>query len=220
VEEVTLVSPGTKKPAAPVATPPKEAPGPTPTDGNPVKRTDDPSAKSKRAPAREPDAAFEAELPTPPLAREAIRTSPRKERGSITRFVRASLAGVGRVAVGRPAVEEQPSRQGSTPIRIFAWTLIGALAVTTVVVLFARQSRTRTEEKLPVASAGVEQQAATLDSLHKFAAAEAASTRASLDSAITAAAPKGVIDSLRDALADADRRSTASAPKASAQKAK
>jgi len=58
-----------------------------------------------------------------------------------------------------------------------------------------------------VASVGFKQQAAALDSLRAAATTEAALAKASLDSAMSAAAPKAVLDSLRGALADADRRS-------------
>ena len=175
-----------------------------------------PLSSKSPPPVRGPDEAFQSELPTPALARPAIRTPPKQSppsapaapQGPATRLARASLGGVGRTALFRNVLEEI-SEKSAKRVRIVAWTGVAVFtAVTAAIVLYAKQHMDRTDAELAQASVGFKLQAAALDSLRSAATNDAATARASLDSAMRAAAPAAVLDSLRIALADADRRST------------
>jgi pSer/pThr/pTyr-binding forkhead associated (FHA) protein/S1-C subfamily serine protease len=203
VDEAALVPPGAKPPQPP----PPASQEQRSTDPVPSRKgSSEPPPVKKAAPqAKPPDEVF-SESPTPPLARHAIKTS-KGAPGPATRLARASL-GVGRTALFRDVLEEV-SQKGARRIRFVVWSVVGVFAVvTTVIVVYAKQHMDRTDAQLAEASVGFQQQAATLDSLRLAATTEALSARASLDSAMHAAAPKAVLDSLRGALADADRRST------------
>lgn len=199
VDEATVVPAGTQPPVgAAVAATGHQV---TPTDSVPSRKRGSDDQKQKAA------AGDISETPTPAVAREAIRTKPKAAPGPATRLARASL-GVGRTALFRDVLEEV-SQKGARRIRALIWSIVGVFALaTTAVVVYAKQHLDRTDAQLAVASVGFKQQAAALDSLRASATAEAAIARASLDSAMNAAAPKAVLDSLRGAVADANRRST------------
>ena len=209
VDEASIVAPGTKPPES-AARSGDPAPAPFPTDGIPTpKPLADASAKQKSAPpVRGSGRPFQSESPTPALARPAIKTADKAPQGPATRLARATLSGVGRTALFRNVLEEV-SQQNAKRIRVAVWSTVVVFAVvTSAVAVYAKQHMDRTDAQLAVASVGFKQQAAALDSLRAAATTDAAIARASLDSAMHAAAPKAVLDSLRGALADADRRST------------
>ena len=202
VDEAIVVPPGTKPPAgAAVATSDQT----NPTGSIPNRKEASAITPIKQKSLRGREEAFVSESPTPAVARAAIKTRPKGEPGPVTRLARAS--GVGRTALLRNVLEEV-SVQSAKRIRVFIWATVGVFAViTSAIVLYAKRHMDRTDAQLEVASVGFKQQAAALDSLRAAATSDAAIAKASLDSAMSAAAPKAVLDSLRGALADADRRS-------------
>jgi pSer/pThr/pTyr-binding forkhead associated (FHA) protein/S1-C subfamily serine protease len=203
VDEAIVVPAGTKAPAgAAVATSEQT----TPTGSIPNRKDASAVTPVKQKSLRGREEAFVSESPTPAVARAAIKTSPKKpEPGPVTRLARAS--GVGRTALLRNVLEEV-SVQSAKRIRVFVWAMVAVFAViTSAIVIYAKRHMDRTDAQLEVASVGFKQQAAALDSLRAAATNDAAIAKASLDSAMRAAAPKAVLDSLRGALADADRRS-------------
>jgi pSer/pThr/pTyr-binding forkhead associated (FHA) protein/S1-C subfamily serine protease len=204
VEEALVVPPGTPPPQIPQ---PKGAIQPTPTDGVPNNKPDQPAKLAR--PSKEEEEF--AESPTPAVAREAIKTKPKAPAnpGPATRLARASLVGgVGRTAFVKDVLN-QISNQNAKRARLIAWTAVAVVVVIVAVVVFwAKRHMDQTDARVDVASIGFKQQAAALDSLRAAATTEAATARASLDSAMSAAAPVAVLDSLRGALADANRRST------------
>lgn len=203
VDEAIIVPSGTKPPSgAAVAT----ADQSNPTGSIPNRKEASAVTPVKQKSLRGREEAFISESPTPAVARAAIKTKPKAEPGPVTRLARAS--GVGRTALLRNVLEEV-SVQSAKRIRVFIWATVAVFAVvTTVIVVYAKRHMDRTDAQLEVASVGFKQQAAALDSLRAAATSDAALAKASLDSAMGAAAPKAVLDSLRGALADADRRST------------
>jgi pSer/pThr/pTyr-binding forkhead associated (FHA) protein len=174
------VGPTGGRAAAPriASAPPKT---PAPREGEMVKRTDQPTP-----PLGQP--VFQRETPPDePTGRKPTR--PRNAPGSATPLARAN----GKV--------ERPARS-----RAAVWAGVGLFTIVTGTMLFvARQRMNRTQAEPGV---GFQQQAAELDATKAAALAEAAQARTSLDSAMRAAAPATVLDSLRQAVAAADQRST------------
>jgi pSer/pThr/pTyr-binding forkhead associated (FHA) protein len=205
VDEAVVVPPGTKAPAGAVVASPEQS---NPTGSVPARNAASAVTPVKQKSLRGRDEAFVSESPTPAVARAAIRTGPKAQPGPATRLARASLGGVGRTALFRNILEEV-SEKGAKRIRVAVWATVVIFAViTSVIVVYAKRHLDRTDAQLAVASVGFTQQAAALDSLRAAATNEAATARASLDSAMRAAAPAAVLDSLRGALTDAARRST------------
>ena len=85
------------------------------------------------------------------------------------------------------------------------WGGVGLFTIVTGTILVAKQRMDRTEAEQSV---GFKQQAAELEAIKVAAVTEAAQLKSALDSAMSTAAPPSVLDSLRQALADADRRLT------------
>jgi len=222
VDEAAIVAPGSSSVASAGGA---AVDAPLPTGAIPsIRSTPAALPDKKSAPLRGPDEPFQSESPTPGLARDPVkidpkapprvspkvspRATPKAPPGPATQLARSSLGGLGRTALFRNVLE-QISQQNAKRVRLLIWTLVVVFAaITAAVVIYAKRHMDRTDAALAVASSGVKQQAAALDSLRAAATTEAATTRASLDSAMKAAAPKAVLDSLRGALADADRRST------------
>jgi pSer/pThr/pTyr-binding forkhead associated (FHA) protein/S1-C subfamily serine protease len=179
--------------AAPKASPPPVVPPP------------------KKESARSSDGPFQPELPTPAMERPAAKKPPAPlakgaaPPGPATRLARASIGKIGRTALFRDVLNEI-SDKNAKRLRGAVVGGIGLfIVVTAVIVFFAKRKLDRTEAEVSV---GFRQQAAELESVKAAALNDASQARASLDSAMSAAAPASVLDSLRQALADADRRST------------
>ena len=203
VDEALVVPPGTKPPSGVVVATSDQT---NPTGSIPNRKEASAITPIKQKSLRGREEAFISESPTPAVAREAIRTRPKAAPGPVTRLARAS--GVGRTALLRNVLEEV-SVQSAKRIRVFVWAMVGVFAViTSAIVIYAKRHMDRTDAQIEVANVGFKQQAAALDSLRAAATSDAAIAKASLDSAMSAAAPKAVLDSLRGALADADRRSS------------
>jgi pSer/pThr/pTyr-binding forkhead associated (FHA) protein/S1-C subfamily serine protease len=179
-----------------------------------------PTPPPKNESLRAADGAFQPELPTPAVERPAARkpvpppsaapsSSPPPRNaappGPATRLARASIGRIGRTALFRDVLNEI-SDKSAKGLRTAVWAGLMLFAgVTAVILFFAKRKMDRTESELSV---GFKQQAAELEAIKAAALNDAALARASLDSAMGAAAPASVLDSLRQALADADRRST------------
>lgn len=210
VDEAILVPAASpENPSGPGAREP--AVGSTGPRGAPAKSPSPPPAQ-KAAPVRDDDGVFRSELPTPALERPAAKKPPPKNApppGPATRLARASLGGVGRTALFRNVIEEL-SQKNAKRLRGAVWggVLIFS-AVTGGIVYYAKQKMDRTEAELAQQTLTFTQQAADMEARIRAAQEnEKAVTKAALDSAMSAAAPSSVLDSLRQALADADRRST------------
>ncbi|MEO5568436.1 MAG: FHA domain-containing protein [Gemmatimonadaceae bacterium] len=198
IDEVVIV-PVSTTPSAPV-----QEPAAAKLSANPA-----PKPSSNRDAA----GAFIAEHPTPALGRPAARppspTPPGNARppGPATRLARASIGAVGRTALFRNVLEEI-SQTNAKRVRVAAWVGVVLFSVVTAsIVIIAKQKLDRTDAELAQASVGFRQQAQEIEALRAAAISEKESAKASLDSAMSAAAPSAVLDSLRQALVDADRRS-------------
>src|SRR5206468_5442768 len=156
------------------------------------------------APLREP--------PTAPSARKdpdagkplsSGRGIVAKAMGPATQLARRSFAGAGRTAFFKDVLEDM-SKKSAKRVRIVVW----ASVVTTVLIAAALLGVTqwRVSESEQRMTRERSQFEARADSIRKAAAVEAQRLRASFDSARASSAPRAVLDSLRDALADASRR--------------
>lgn len=194
-------------------------PGPEPAAGAGQPAARPAAAKPSAEPAPKPSSnrdaagAFISEVPTPaferPAARRPASTPPGHARppGPATRLARATIGGVGRTALFRNVLEEI-SQTNAKRVRVAAWVGVVLFSVVTAsIVIIAKQKLDRTDAELAQASVGFKQQAQEIEALRAAAISERESAKASLDSAMSAAAPSSVLDSLRQALTDADRRS-------------
>lgn len=145
----------------------------------------------KALPGQGSDAFFKAELPTPALGRPAVKAT----RAS----VEPSRAPVPASSAPRTA---RSTRNRQLLVAAGLVVAIGAAAGAFAL----KRSVDRSRDELREATARIAQQSAALDSARTTAVAEANAARASLDSAIRASAAPTVLDSLRRALADAERR--------------
>lgn len=183
IEEAAIASSAGDAPAqhAPAPEPDVGAAGPP---GGPA-RSPPPSLVPKDAPNE--DDVFRSELPTPAIERPAAKKPPAKSVAPPVPATPATRAG----GIGRTA--------------IWAAVLLFTTA-TTAIIAITKKRMDRTQAGATPAKVGFQQQSAELDSMKAAMAKEAAGARAAVDSAVLAAAPAAVIDSLRQALTDADRR--------------
>jgi pSer/pThr/pTyr-binding forkhead associated (FHA) protein/S1-C subfamily serine protease len=151
------------------------------------------------------------ELPTEPMPLSGHREPPKpretgKPMGPMARLARRSLAGAERTPLFKDVLEDMPTKSAKR-VRIIVWVSVAAIILIAGMLLGATQWQVSESERQ------VEQQRAHLearsDSIRQAASAEAERLRASFDSARSASAPRAVIDSLRNALADASRRTGA-----------
>lgn len=214
VEEAVLVP--IAAPGSPVSSAPREpAAGGTDLRNAPAKPAAPgivpaPPPAPKSAPAAENDGVFRADLPTP-AARPAAKNPPARSApapGPATRLARASIGKIGRTALFRDVVNEITTKNTRRLRNVAVGAVIVFGSVIAAVVAVAKQKMDRTEAELALANVSFKQQSAELDAFKAIAAQKAAEARASVDSAMRAAAPAAVLDSLRQALAEADRRST------------
>ena len=117
--------------------------------------------------------------------------------------LRRSFAGVGRTAFFKDVLEDM-SQKSARKIRLVVWSMvITTVAVGGGVLFFMQKRVTATEQRMDAERASLE---ARSDSIRKQAEAAASKLRASFDSALQSSAPRAVLDSLRNALADASAR--------------
>lgn len=148
--------------------------------------------------------------PVPPLGEEPATAPSDKVRvkpmGPATRLARRSFAGAGRTAFFKDVLEDM-SRKSATRVRIIVWASVAATVLIAAILLGVTQWRvTETERRMSAERARFEARA---DSIRKASAAEAGRLRAAFDSAVSSSAPRAVLDSLREALAVASRRTGA-----------
>ncbi|MEX2154636.1 MAG: FHA domain-containing protein [Gemmatimonadaceae bacterium] len=126
-----------------------------------------------------------------------------KAMGPATNLARRSFAGVGRTAFFKDVLEDM-SQKSAKRVRIVVWLSVGTTVVIAAILLGVTQWRV-TESELRITQER-QQFEARADSIRQVASVEADRLRASFDSARSSSAPRAVVDSLRDALADAGRR--------------
>lgn len=129
--------------------------------------------------------------------------SVKKAMGPATNLARRSFAGVGRTAFFKDVLEDM-SQKSAKRVRVIVWTSVGATILIAAILLWATQQRVAASEaRMAQERAAFEARA---DSIRLAASAEADRLRAAFDSARESSAPRAVLDSLREALADASRR--------------
>lgn len=137
---------------------------------------------------------------TPPKGGAASRE---KAPDAARKITPRSFAGVGRTAFFKDVLEDM-SEKSARRVRLIVWASVGATILVAAILLWATQSRVaQSERRINEERARFEARA---DSIRLAASAEAVRLRAAFDSARQSSAPRQVLDSLRDALADASRR--------------
>ena len=130
----------------------------------------------------------------------------KKEMGPATNLARRSFAGVGRTAFFKDVLEDM-SQKSAKRVRVIVGISVGVTIAIAAVLFYVTQSRVaQSEQRMAEERARFEARA---DSIRIAATAEADRLRLAFDSARTSSAPRAVLDSLRDALADATRRTGA-----------
>jgi S1-C subfamily serine protease len=126
-----------------------------------------------------------------------------KPMGPATSLARRSFAGQGRTAFFRDVLEDM-SQKSAKRVRIIVWSSVVVIIVIAGGLIGVTQWRVNQSEKRMAEERA--QFEARSDSIRKAAGLEASRLRAAFDSARASSAPRAVLDSLRDALADAARR--------------
>ena len=117
--------------------------------------------------------------------------------------LRRSFAGVGRTAFFKDVLEDM-SQKSAKRVRLVVWASVGTMIVVAAAILGVTQMRVAASEKRMEAERVRAQ--ARADSITAAAQADRIKLSAQFDSALSSSAPRAVIDSLRNALADASRR--------------
>jgi len=123
--------------------------------------------------------------------------------GPATQLARRSFAGAGRTAFFKDVLEDM-SQKSAKRVRVVVWASVGTTVLIAAILLGVTQWRVSESERRMTHEHS--QFEARADSIRKAASVEAQRLRASFDSARATSAPRAVLDSLRDALADAARR--------------
>lgn len=123
--------------------------------------------------------------------------------GPATNLARRSFAGVGRTAFFKDVLEDM-SRKSARRVRTIVWiSVVVTVGVAAGVLWMTQQRVSASERRFAQERAEFEARA---DSIRLAATAEAELLRAAFDSARASSAPRSIVDSLRNALADASRR--------------
>ena len=170
-----------------------QAPQPEPTEDSTVT----PAEAKQRA----SEAALAGVASTDPVPARKRATEGGKGPGAPD--LRRSFAGVGRTAFFKDVLEDM-SQKSAKRVRYVVWASVVGMIVVAGVILGITQWRGAESEKRMEAQRAL--LLAQADSQNARNAAEASRQRATFDSALSASAPRAVIDSLRSALADASRR--------------
>jgi S1-C subfamily serine protease len=171
-----------------------QAPQPVPTEDSTVT----PSEAKKRATA----AAGVGGSATDPMPAQKRASDDARTVGPAS-DLRRSFAGVGRTAFFKDVLEDM-SQKSAKRVRYVVWASVGTTIVVAAAILGITQWRvSESEKRMEADRVRLQAQA---DSAKARATAEAGQFRAALDSALASSAPRSVIDSLRNALADASRR--------------
>jgi pSer/pThr/pTyr-binding forkhead associated (FHA) protein/S1-C subfamily serine protease len=157
----------------------------TPAEARPGAGTDRPMEEPKTDPS--------------PKARGIVA----KAIGPAARLARRSFAGVGRTAFFKDVLEDM-SEKSARRVRIVVWASVGSTVLVAALLLAITQWRvTASENRLMEERRLFEARA---DSIRVAATADVTRLRTAFDSARASSAPRIVVDSLREALADAARR--------------
>ena len=151
------------------------------------------------APVAAPKAAAGAEPGTTPKQPGVVA----RAMGPATSLARRSFAGAGRTAFFKDVLEDM-SRKSARRVRTIVWVSVGMTVLVAAGVLWVTQRRVSESERRFAAERAA--MVAQADSIRLAATAEAELLRAAFDSARASSAPRAVLDSLRNALADASRR--------------
>ena len=182
IEDLHIVKPQVTPPTA-------AAVDTTPAEAKPINDEED-------TPLRTPM----AEPPTGPAPK---KPGPVGKMGPATQLARRSFAGAGRTAFFKDVLEDM-SKKSAQRVRFIVWASVGATILIAVILLGVTQWRVSESERRMASQRALFE--ARADSIRKAASLEADRLRASFDSARSSSAPRAVLDSLRDALADASRR--------------
>ena len=147
--------------------------------------------------------------PTPPQAKPVAGNrmpEPNTEPAPGADSARRSFSGVGRTAFFKDMLEEV-SQQSARRVRVMVWASVATAVIIAVGLIALTQMRVTASEELMAAER--QQSGVRADSARLAATDDAGRLRASFDSARTSNASRTVLDSLRDALADAARRTGA-----------
>src|SRR5919201_2723770 len=136
---------------------------------------------------------------TPPKSHKLIT----KAIEPAKRLARKSLDSVKRTPIFNDVIEDL-SEKSAKRVRVIVWSSVAATVIIAALLLAVTQWRVSASERH--IDQERRQYEARADSIRAAAAAEVARLRAAFDSARSASAPRGIVDSLRDALADAARR--------------
>ena len=117
--------------------------------------------------------------------------------------LRRSFAGVGRTAFFKDVLEDM-SQKNAKRVRVIVWVSVGMTTLIAAAILGITQWRVSETEKRMEADRLRAQ--AREDSISNAARLEARRAAAAFDSAMASNSPRAVIDSMRNALADATRR--------------
>jgi S1-C subfamily serine protease/pSer/pThr/pTyr-binding forkhead associated (FHA) protein len=155
-----------------------------------------------------PAGARPAAPPPPPAARQPEAPPPQEPQvarpmSDAAKLARRSFAGVGRTAFFKDVLEDM-SQKSAKRVRVVVWTSVTATVLIAGGVLFVTQSRVAASERRMAEER--QQLVARADSQRVTAERQADALRSAFDSARLSSAPRAVLDSLRDALADASRR--------------
>jgi pSer/pThr/pTyr-binding forkhead associated (FHA) protein/S1-C subfamily serine protease len=139
---------------------------------------------------------------TDPIPAKKRQTEDGQPHGASSNL-RRSFAGVGRTAFLKDVLEDM-SQKSAKRVRYVVWASVGTTIVLAAGILGYTQWRVaESERRIEAERIRVQAQADSAAARNK---AEANQIRARFDSALSSSAPRAVIDSLRNALADASRR--------------
>ena len=176
----------------------------TPVEAKPISQESTPDAPAKPARAPRPvEPPTDPAPPAPPAPKAAGEPKVLKAMGPATRLARRSFAGAGRTAFFKDVLEDM-SQKSARRVRIVVWASVATTVLIAGMLLGVTQWRVAQSEKRITQDRA--QFEARADSIRKAANVEAERLRAAFDSARSSSAPRAVVDSLRNALADAARR--------------
>jgi pSer/pThr/pTyr-binding forkhead associated (FHA) protein/S1-C subfamily serine protease len=141
--------------------------------------------------------------PTGQEAQEAPRANIAKPLSDAAKLARRSFAGVGRTAFFKDVLEDM-SQKSAKRVRVVVWTSVTATVLIAGGVLIVTQRRVTASEQRMADER--KELLARADSQRLAATKQADALRSAFDSARLSSAPRAVLDSLRNALADASRR--------------
>ena len=198
IEDLHIVKPQTDEP------PPTDSVESTPVEAKPVRGGGSGSGGAGGAPPREPPTAptprKDPDAGKPPSSGKGLVA---KAMGPATQLARRSFAGAGRTAFFKDVLEDM-SQKSAKRVRVVVWASVLTTVLIAAILLSVTQWRvSQSESRISRERSQFEARA---DSIRKAASVEAQRLRASFDSARATSAPRAVLDSLRDALADAARR--------------